>query len=174
MRHQSRQGDDAMNKTEMLNEFTYRLSVLRLLYSEPLKRIHADPRMSRSTREMIDEVLLWRKDVFPFVLDSQPENICRLRQVSEGFARVLGHIADDPETPHSIKTVITHTFVRFGHHARHRRAWEPLPPATDEVCAAAKKIPPPRRPALRVYEPGDDRPREVLVFRRRGRSARLI
>jgi hypothetical protein len=147
-----------MNKTEMLNEFTYRLSVLRLLYSEPLKRIHADPRMSRSTREMIDEVLLWRKDVFPFALDSQPENICRLRQVSEGFARVLGHIVNDPETPYSVRTLILHAIVRCEFGA--------VAPAKGEVCAAAKKISAPRRPALRVYEPGDDRPREVLVFRR--------
>src|SRR5271165_6370945 len=139
--------------TEMDNELTYRINVLRL-FSEPLKRIYADPQTPPSTRKMIDEVLLWGKDVFPFVIDHRPENISRLRQVSDGFAKVLGHIADDPETPYSIRTLIAHTFVRFGHHARHRPKPRLLSydPAQSEICAPETKIPPPRRPALQVYQ----------------------
>jgi hypothetical protein len=87
----------------MDSELTYRISILRL-FSETLKRIPGDPQTPPSVRKMIDEVLLWGKDVFPFVFAYRPEDISRLRQVSDGFGRILGHIAANPKTPHSVQT----------------------------------------------------------------------
>jgi hypothetical protein len=78
---------------------------------------------------------------------------------------MLGEISRDPATPYSTHALITHAFIRLGYLAKHRPiAWLSSHGANNEV--AQRKIPPPRRPQLRIYEPGRDQPREVLVFRR--------
>jgi hypothetical protein len=146
----------------------YRIDVLRL-FSKPLKQIQADPQTAPYIRMTIDAAFLRAKDVFPLTaIDHRPEHIEHLHKVSDAFAAVLGCITNDPEVSPSNRALIEQTFIKFGNMACSRREFETLPYdlAKREICAVTTNISPPRRPALQVYEPGDERPREVMVFRR--------
>jgi len=148
----------------MDSELTYRMNALRL-FSDALKFIQKDTQAPPSTREKAGEPLLWGKDVFPFVIDHRPEKLARMREVAGVFARVLGQIHDDGETPYATKALIAHTLIQFAYQAR-QRAKPPHYEATNGEVTAARESSPPRRPQLQVYEAGDGRPREVFVFRR--------
>jgi hypothetical protein len=154
----------------MDDQVAHRLNILKV-YLDTFRLIRDDPETSKTTRTILDDMFAAGVGIFPTLVVGAPQEMVRqaalLRQGAEICNGIIWEISRDLAAPHSTRVYIQHAMFRLGTMIRrYQKEHSPYEYARHEVCAEAKAIPPPRRPALQVYRRDDPTPRDILVFRR--------